>query len=914
MVGDQLVSKRVFLSYGHDEHASLAVRIRDDLRKRGHKVWFDEERLLPGHDWNVLTEQGLEDLTADKANSAVILLLTPHAVRRPDGYCLNEVARAVARGLRIIPVMVVDSEPPLSICRIQWLDMRDCIPIGQKEALYRPKFERLLKALEEGQLDFEGTQQHLLAALQPLDFDADILRHAARFTGREWVFKAVDDWLREPAAQRMFWICGGPGSGKTAIAAMLSSRYPEIAALHLCRYGHGQKGDPRRVVSSVAYQLSTQLPDYQSRLARLDLDRLVQDDARTMFDNLIVQPLAGLTAPARAVVILIDALDEAASGERNELASFIATEFGKTPDWLRLIITSRPEDSVRVPLQGLDPFVLDTATEQNRNDIRAFLRRELETFLKSRRDADALVERILEKSEGVFLFAERFCEEVRRGHINLHDPDSFPRGLGGIFHQYFQRLFPDLEKYRKEVRPALRAIIAPRNPLPTDVLQALFKWQAEEFNDFARPLSSVFPISTDAGVEVIRPYHRSLVDWLGNKDSAGPYFVSVADGHRLLADYFERQPPSPRRTSELPWQLAQMKSWQKLYDLLADLDFFEQAWNANQFDLKAYWAQVESGSELRMTEAYRPAIITLEQVGNTNRVGFLGRLLSDAGHPGEALSLWTFLADHFREVADWDNYQASLGNLANIHHDLGDLDGAMKLYREQERICRELDNKAGLLASLGNQALILKIRGYPYDAMKLYKEVELMCRELDNKDGLWRTLGNQAPILKARGDLDDALKLLKEQECICRELGNKDGLRASLGNQALILQVRKALNGAMQLHKEEERICRDIGNKDGLSTSLGNQALILHERGDLAGAMNLYELQEHICRQIGNPEGLATSLANRALMLSQELDRPSEALPLAEEAYLLASEHGYATLAGQVQGILDSIRAKLRKG
>ena len=109
---------RIFLSYGHDEHTSLAIRLRDDLQERGHHVWFDEERLQPGHDWEVFIEQGLAHLAEDKSKAVVLLLLTPQSVRRPDGYCLNEVARALSHGLRIVPLMVVDSEPPLSICRI----------------------------------------------------------------------------------------------------------------------------------------------------------------------------------------------------------------------------------------------------------------------------------------------------------------------------------------------------------------------------------------------------------------------------------------------------------------------------------------------------------------------------------------------------------------------------------------------------------------------------------------------------------------------------------------------------------------------------------------------------------------------------------------------------------------------------
>jgi hypothetical protein len=88
---------------GHDEHASLAERLNCDLRTRGHLTWFNKERLHGGHDWEVHIEKGLDWLAADQVNSAVVLLLTPYAVCRPDGDCLNEVARALGRGLRIIP-------------------------------------------------------------------------------------------------------------------------------------------------------------------------------------------------------------------------------------------------------------------------------------------------------------------------------------------------------------------------------------------------------------------------------------------------------------------------------------------------------------------------------------------------------------------------------------------------------------------------------------------------------------------------------------------------------------------------------------------------------------------------------------------------------------------------------------------
>jgi len=97
------------------------------------------------------------------------------------------------------------------------------------------------------------------------------------------------------------------------------------------------------------------------------------------------------------------------------------------------------------------------------------------------------------------------------------------------------RQFPDVEKFRKDVRPALRAILAAREPLPVEILQRPFHWQDEELRDFTRTLGSLFPVKKEANGEVIKPYHKSLADWLADNEKAGPHFVSVMEGHRAIA-------------------------------------------------------------------------------------------------------------------------------------------------------------------------------------------------------------------------------------------------------------------------------------------------------------------------------------------------------------------------------------------
>jgi tetratricopeptide (TPR) repeat protein len=341
--------------------------------------------------------------------------------------------------------------------------------------------------------------------------------------------------------------------------------------------------------------------------------------------------------------------------------------------------------------------------------------------------------------------------------------------------------------------------------------------------------------------------------------------------HLRLANYFQRSELSPRQVDELPWQLAQAEAWQRLYTLLADLAFFDAAWQGNQFEVKANWALIEEHSSFRMVDAYRP-VLDAPQPEMDSTIWRLSILLDDTGHSEEALSLRSWLVEHFRATGDKTNLGASLGGQALILKARGDLDGAMALHREEERICRELGNRDGLQRTLGNQALILYARGDLDGAMALHKEKERICRELGNKDGLQACLGNQAVILYARGDLDGAMALHKEEERICRELGNKAGLQACLGNQALILKARGDLDKAMALHREEERICRELGNRDGLQRTLGNQALILYARGDLDGAMALHKEKERICRELGNKDGLSYCLGGQALILQARGD------------------------------------------
>jgi len=256
-----------------------------------------------------------------------------------------------------------------------------------------------------------------------------------------------------------------------------------------------------------------------------------------------------------------------------------------------------------------------------------------------------------------------------------------------------------------------------------------------------------------------------------------------------------------------------------------------------------------------------------------------------------------------------------IGNCLNVQGAalcaLGQLDRAAERNQDAESIFRSLGDKRGLAACLTNRAILLRAQGNDREALAVLKEEETLCRALNDRAALSRSLGHQALIWEALGDLDAAIRLHIDGEQISRELGDKSQLYKSLGNRAVILIRRRDLDGSMRLLKEAEKICRELKDQGGLQALLANQASVFRASGKLDIATQLLKEQERICRELENVEGLAISLVNQAALLAQNMNRPREALPLAEEAYRLACECGYNTLSKKIKPLVDHIHARL---
>ncbi|MBN1570021.1 MAG: tetratricopeptide repeat protein [Acidobacteria bacterium] len=737
----EFVPLNIFLSYGHDEHVSVADRIKSDLVARGHNVWFDRERMKSGDDWELCVEEGLKWAAQEQDRGRVVLLMTPHSLRRPDGFCLNEVARALALRLRIVPVMVSWIEPLLSISRLQWLDMRDCLPPDDYPEQYESRFKKLLAALEKGEIAFDGSHARLEQVLEPPSFEADISDHLGRFTGRRWAIDALNGWLMRREASRVFWITGAPGSGKTALASWLCYHQPEVKAFHFCVNGHTDKSDPKRCVLSIAYHLACLLPTYKAKLSTKNLERLAKEaNAQSLFDELIVQALIE-SGPGEAgiVAILIDALDEASTGNSNELASFISSEFAKTPSWLRLIITSRPDPLLRHLLQAFDPFEINTASAENVSDLRQFLERELGKDALGQSASPVTIDDILSRSEGLFLYAEWVRQELVAGRLTFDRVDQFPQGLGGVYAQYFHRQFPDLEFFSNRIRPALELILAAKDPLPAPILKDLLHWERDyEVARFSASLGSLF----SAVKGCLQPFHKSIRDWLQDSDRAGNYCVSLNEGHKLMAEHgwaaFQRH-----RSDKVPLSAAEMRCLHELHyhllhwgadeaanrlkQYLSDVDVFVDLYRRNMYELME--CLEAAGGKAFLKEILGPRITEMESTcGDRNRLAFIcqtiGLLLCHLERAHEAEKHLKKSVECYRQCDDALMLAEALNDLAGCSIKNADLDLAESCYREALDIRRRIltDYHEDTAESINNYAHVFYHKGDYETAGKLYEE------------------------------------------------------------------------------------------------------------------------------------------------------------------------------------------------
>ena len=163
--------------------------------------------------------------------------------------------------------------------------------------------------------------------------------------------------------------------------------------------------------------------------------------------SLVVGPLKGVAWEKAPVVLVIDAVDEAGTDARsNGVLQVLSGCVGELPGWVRVLVTSRPEDYIVRQVARFQPFTLEPSEERNREDIRAYIRGSLRSEGLSEEERGAVVEALEGKSAGVFAYVAALVGMVQRevgakvegGVANMAVGD-LPEGHRALYKEYFDR-------------------------------------------------------------------------------------------------------------------------------------------------------------------------------------------------------------------------------------------------------------------------------------------------------------------------------------------------------------------------------------------------------------------------------------------------------------------------------------------
>ena len=398
----------------------------------------------------------------------------------------------------------------------------------------------------------------------PLNFSAFLAEKRRYFTGREWLFSEMK--LRfEVMNEQAILITGDPGSGKSSIGAEFIHRNSDaMLAYHCCHADTEQTIQPGIFVSSITAMIAARLSSYASLLKNPvyeDLLNHAMRDPTTAFEEVVLNLLHELPNPPKDLkYILVDGLEEASrsrnSGNPRSIVSLLAHRLQRFPSWIRVILLARPEPDILLRFSGLGTAEINAEDERNLQDITHYLDQRLQAPLlaaqlqSSRFPISEIKSHLTKVAKGNFLYIQQALEAIEVNRYSFDELNNLPPGLSGLYHSFFESCFPDPEDY-KSVKRLLQVVAAAQEPLSAQQLAIVTGLALDdELYPLLSKLRAYLPPRPykKSGIERYGFYHNSLKDWLTGRGTRGTtYYVSVLQGHRLLAETCIKLLPNPPR-------------------------------------------------------------------------------------------------------------------------------------------------------------------------------------------------------------------------------------------------------------------------------------------------------------------------------------------------------------------------------
>ncbi len=390
----------------------------------------------------------------------------------------------------------------------------------------------------------------------------------------------LEDWLdNRSSPNRVMVVSGAAGMGKSAISAVICKRMENAGRLsgsHFCQHNNVRYRKPELMLQSLACHLSHALPEYKNALVEqlsrnlgpVELNSMGVED---LFALLLKEPLSKISDPGKNILMVIDGLDESEYQGRNDLLDVIAKQFCKLPQWIRFFVTTRSEINIADSLKHLQPIQLEENQEENLKDIQLFF--EMELIHKTEEEhKDILLQKLVTKSEGVFLYAYFLIDFIQKNVLLLTPgqlESTLPLGISSVYLSHFKRLENELCKELKieedQMLSFLCALTASREPLPVAFVSRLLIPSERSLSAQRRMNKAIACISSLLPVrdEYVHFFHKSVKDWLTNTScySQHDFTVDEKEGHGILFNLCRKELDNMKRKGVQDTQFSDIERY-----------------------------------------------------------------------------------------------------------------------------------------------------------------------------------------------------------------------------------------------------------------------------------------------------------------------------------------------------------------
>ena len=363
---------------------------------------------------------------------------------------------------------------------------------------------------------------------------------------RKEVLWEIECWLNSKQGQRVFWLNGLAGTGKSTIAqtfAETSFADGKLGASFFCSRDFDERSNLQMIIPTLAFQLAYRYPPFREELLQvLRAHRDVgQESLCSQMKKLIVGPLRATSIPT---LIIIDALDECKDEEPASAILSVLSHYVPNIPTVKFFITGRPEVRIRsgFRLKSLLPItevlkLHEVKPEVVDNDIKLFFQSQLANIAETRSDCDSIddwpsssdIEALCKKAAGFFIYASTVIKFVssegdspteRLAIITSLPQSTTEEGKSGIdqlytkvLQQAFTNVPPDNSQRYHRFQIVVGAVLIIFNPLSTKGLSNLLGHSTQYIRSTTRSLHSLFLVP-EGMEDPIRVFHKSFPDFL----------------------------------------------------------------------------------------------------------------------------------------------------------------------------------------------------------------------------------------------------------------------------------------------------------------------------------------------------------------------------------------------------------------